>query len=53
MLYVKARLDLVAAKGKGWIDYIEINPADKKAEPKTSYVEGIEDLVVSCGIYKK
>jgi signal transduction histidine kinase len=52
-LYVKERIDLVKAKGKGWVDYIEINPVDKKAESKTSYVEGIEDLVVSCGIYKK
>ncbi len=51
--HVKARIDLAVAQGKGWVDYTEVNPNDKQIEPKTSYVEKFEDLVISCGIYKK
>jgi len=52
-LHVKARIDLAVAQGKGWVDYTEVNPTTKKIEPKSSYVEKVDDLVISCGIYKK
>jgi len=52
-LFVKARIDLAKASGKGWVSYMEIDPATKKEENKTSYVELAGGLVVSCGIYQR
>lgn len=48
-------MDIVNAgmKGSGWADYQWSNPATKKVEPKSSYVEKFaEDLVCAVGIYK-
>ena len=52
-LYVKARVDLAKEKGSAWVTYMEIDPATRKEEPKTSYIERFEDLVLSCGIYQR
>jgi len=50
--YVKERLEIVKTKGKGWQDYKFTNPTNKKIEPKTAWVEKIDDLVFGCGAYK-
>lgn len=37
----------------GWVDYAIENPATKKVEWKSSYIERIsEDIVIGCGVYK-
>jgi signal transduction histidine kinase len=43
-----------ASKGEGWIDYEWVNPASKKVEPKSTYVERVpgENLFVGVGIYR-
>ena len=51
--YIKERLILAKGKGKGWHDYIYMNPKDNKKEPKTSYIEVWEHLIFGAGIYKK
>lgn len=51
--YIKERIDIVNAKGKGWQDYKFVNPVTKQMEPKSMYFERFEDLIVNCGIYKK
>ncbi len=51
--YMRERIDLIKAKGKGWQDYKFNNPVSQKIEPKTMYVERIDDLIFGCGIYKK
>jgi signal transduction histidine kinase len=51
--YVRQRIDIIKNKGKGWQDYKFVNPVTKQNEPKTMYVEGFEDLIVGCGIYKR
>ncbi len=51
--FVKERIDIVKTKGKGWQDYKFTDPITKKIEPKTAYVEGVEGLIVGCGIYKR
>ncbi|MBC7857364.1 MAG: cache domain-containing protein [Burkholderiaceae bacterium] len=51
--YIRERIALVKANGKGWQDYKFVNPVTKSMEPKSMYFEKYEDLLVSCGIYKK
>jgi cytochrome c len=52
-LFVKARVDLAQQAGKGWVNYVEENPASHKFEEKTSYIERVNDMVISCGVYQK
>jgi cytochrome c len=52
VFYVKERIALVKAKGKGWQDYKFNNPTSNKIEAKTAYVELYEDLIFGCGVYK-
>ena len=51
--FVKERVEIAKTKGKGWQDYKFTDPITKKIEPKTAYVERIEDLIVGCGIYNR
>ena len=50
--FVRERIELIKREGKGWQDYKFLNPITKLVEPKMMYVEGFEDLVVGCGVYK-
>jgi signal transduction histidine kinase len=51
--YRREIIELAAAKGKGWVDYMYKNPTTQKIEPKTTYVLKVEDVVLEAGIYKK
>jgi len=51
--FVKDRIKLAKAKGKGWHDYQYVNPTTMKRQPKTSYIEVWDNLVFGAGIYKK
>jgi cytochrome c len=51
-LYVKERVEIAKSKGKGWQDYKFVNPATKRVEQKTSYVEKVGDVIVCAGAYK-
>lgn len=51
--FVKEYIDVAVKKGSGWSDYKWVNPNTKAIEPKSTYVERVDDLVVGCGIYKK
>lgn len=50
--YVRERLELVRAKGKGWQDYKYFNPTTKKMEDKRAWVEMYDGYVFGCGAYK-
>jgi len=52
-LYVKERVEIAKTKGKGWQDYKFTDPITKKIEPKSAYVERLENLIVGCGVYKR
>ena len=52
-LYVRERLSIVKTHGKGWQDYMFTNPVTKQMEPKSMYLEQLEDYIVGCGAYKK
>lgn len=49
---IKERMEIAKAKGKGWHDYKYTNPVTKSIEPKSTYFEKHEDLVIAGGIYK-
>ena len=51
--YRREIIDLAAAKGKGWVDYQYKNPTSGKIEPKTTYIQKVDDVVLEAGIYKK
>lgn len=50
--FVKERVDIAKAAGKGWQDYKFMNPVSRAIEPKSMYIQKHEDLIVGCGIYK-
>lgn len=41
-----------ANKGKGWVDYKWPNATTKVVEPKSTYVEKVDDVLIGVGIYK-
>ena len=43
---------LARTSGNGWVNYEYVNPANKAIEPKTSYIERVDDLIVCAGSYK-
>jgi cytochrome c len=50
--YVKERVEIAKTKGKGWQEYKFTNPVSKKIEPKTAYLEKVDDVIIGCGAYK-
>lgn len=49
-LFVKDFMD-VGQKGSGWVSYKWTNPTSKKIEPKTVYLEKVDDTLIGCGVY--
>jgi signal transduction histidine kinase len=49
--FMKERIEIARVKGKGWQDYVFLDPVSKLMEPKSMYIEKFEDLIVGCGIY--
>ena len=50
--HVRAIVDKAKARGKGWEDYKWMNPVTRRIEPKSVYFELVDDIIVTCGIYK-
>ena len=51
--YFSREIQQVAqSKGSGWVDYEWENPAGKQRDPKTTYIERADDLVICAGAYK-
>lgn len=50
--FIKERIEVAKAKGKGWQDYKFKNPANGKVEQKTSYFELAGDVIFTAGAYK-
>jgi cytochrome c len=50
---IKSFIEVLNSKGKGWVDYKWPNPVTKNVEPKSSYVEKVDDMIVGAGIYKQ
>jgi methyl-accepting chemotaxis protein len=50
--HVRAIIEKARTRGKGWEDYKWINPVTRRIEPKSVYFELIDNIVVTCGIYR-
>jgi len=44
--------DIALSRGSGWVDYEYDNPVRHVIEPKTTYVEKVDDLIICAGAYK-
>jgi len=49
--YIKERMEIVKAKGKGEQRYKFLNPVTKQIENKITYFEQVGDVVVAVGAY--
>ncbi len=49
---VKGFIEVANAKGKGWVDYKWPNKTTKEVESKSTYLEKVDNLIISVGIYK-
>ncbi|MBK5964371.1 hypothetical protein CCR95_09815 [Thiocystis minor] len=43
---------IALSEGSGWVDYQYVNPTTRKLQPKTTYVERVDDLILCAGAYK-
>lgn len=50
--FVRERVALMKAKGKGWQEYKFLNPVTKKIEQKVAYCEAAGDVILCCGAYQ-
>lgn len=51
--FVKEQISVARTKGSGWVDFRWLHPVTKVIEPKSAYVEKVDDILVASGIYKK
>jgi cytochrome c len=51
-LFVQEMMKLAAGPGSGWVDYKWANPATKKIQAKSSYIEAADGMFFGAGIYK-
>lgn len=49
---VKSFIETAQKSGKGWVDYKWPNATTKAVEPKSTYVEKVDDVLIGVGIYK-
>jgi signal transduction histidine kinase len=51
--FIRERLEIVKAHGKGWQEYKFMNPLTKTIEQKVAYFEKAGDVVIMAGAYKR
>lgn len=51
--YMKERVALMKKSNNAWQDYKFRNPTTNQIEPKSMYLERVDDLVFGCGVYSK
>lgn len=49
---IRRLIEIGKTQGKGWVDHKFINPVTKNIEPKSTYVEKYEDILIGSGIFK-
>ncbi|WP_353156781.1 methyl-accepting chemotaxis protein [Herminiimonas fonticola] len=52
-LYIRERVAIIQNSGKGWQDYMFLNPISKQVEAKSMYLDRYQDLIIGCGVYKR
>ncbi|RBA24547.1 methyl-accepting chemotaxis protein [Herminiimonas fonticola] len=51
-LYIRERVAIIQNTGKGWQDYMFLNPISKQVEAKSMYLDRYQNLIIGCGVYK-
>ncbi|MBY0572360.1 MAG: cache domain-containing protein [Undibacterium sp.] len=52
VMIIKSFFKAAEKNGSGWSDeYVFINPATQQMEPKRTYVEKVDDLLIACGYH--
>jgi signal transduction histidine kinase len=51
--FVREEIDVAKNKGKGWVDFEWVNPVNKKIEPRSVYLERVDDYYVLSGVYRQ
>ena len=49
--FSRQSVEMARAYGSGWNDYRMPHPTSGKIEPKSAYVERVDEVVIGCGIY--
>lgn len=49
---VRDRIAVANEKGSGWQDFKWVNPLTKTMDSKSMYFERVDDVIISCGVYK-
>lgn len=50
--FSRQTLEIGKGPGKGWMEYRIENPVSKKVEDKVAYVERVEDVIISAGVFR-
>jgi methyl-accepting chemotaxis protein len=48
----KGMIELAKTQGNGWYEYHFLNPHTNTVQPKTTYVQKVDDYYLACGVYK-
>lgn len=51
--FMKERVEMMKKQASGWQDYKFRNPTTNQIEPKSMYIERVNDVIVGCGVYLK
>jgi cytochrome c len=51
--FVKERIEIMKKQASGWQNYKFRNPTTNQIEPKSMYIERVNDVIVGCGVYLK
>ena len=49
--YFRKEIQETARKGSGWIEYEFLNPLSQRVDHKTTFVQGLDDIIVCSGVY--
>lgn len=49
--FVREQVDIAKSKGKGWVDFLWVNPVSKNIEPRSTYLEKVDDYFVLSGVF--
>jgi len=50
--FVRERIAIIQNTGRGWQDYMFLNPISKQIEAKSMYLDRYQNLIIGCGVYK-
>lgn len=52
-LFVVDIVNMAKSRGSGWVDYKWPHPLTRETQEKSVYLEIVDDLIISCGFYRR